>query len=154
MVNLQDLCEEARVTLIPLAESNGNRLTVHCPPEVQPVYTDPARLKQVLLNLLSNACKFTHGGEVSLTVEVCGKNLVFAVVDTGEGSEASKLGEYFEAFSQGDSSTRRRYGGAGLGLTISKRICDILGAQLEAESVLGEGSTFTVVLPHSVQPAS
>ena len=145
-VDLPSLCEEIGRTIRPLAEANGNRLLVVCDPDTRPIESDSTRLRQVVLNLLSNACKFTHDGEVSLRVSQGENYTELAISDTGIGMDADKLDDYFEPFSQGDSSTRRRYGGAGLGLTISKKICELLGAELSGQSEVGQGTTFLVQL--------
>lgn len=109
---------------------------------------DRDRLRQVLGNLLDNAIKFTAQGAVTLVVErVAGGLLRFSVVDTGNGIPADRLARIFEPFEQGDSSTTRRYGGTGLGLTISRRIVELMGGRLEVSSKEGAGSTFTFTLP-------
>jgi len=122
------------------------------------VYGDPTRIRQVLLNLLGNAVKFTERGEVALTV-TCDPELGsadgvrFSVRDTGIGIASDKVGRIFESFTQADSSTTRKYGGTGLGLTISKRLVDLMGGELVAESAVGVGSTFTfsIALPAVVR---
>jgi signal transduction histidine kinase/CheY-like chemotaxis protein len=121
------------------------------------VIGDPTRLRQVVLNLLGNAIKFTREGEVRLTVRVLETDheqmrLEFAIRDTGIGIEAAKLGTIFEAFSQADTSTTRSFGGTGLGLTITQRLLELMGGDLRVESVPGEGSTFTFVLPFDLVP--
>ena len=109
------------------------------------------RLRQIMLNLLSNACKFTEGGEVNLTVERRtdgGKDWVrFAVADTGIGMTPEQQARVFGEFSQADSSTTRKYGGTGLGLAISRRLCRMMGGDIELTSEPGVGSTFTARLP-------
>ncbi len=116
---------------------------------------DPSRLQQILLNLLGNAIKFTESGEVALRVTRDGKASVptalrFTVTDTGIGIPAEKLTQIFERFTQADSSTTRRFGGSGLGLTISKRLVELMGGQVDAQSTVGEGSVFTVVVPFEI----
>ncbi|HEY8945907.1 MAG TPA: ATP-binding protein, partial [Polyangiaceae bacterium] len=118
------------------------------------LFTDPSRLQQILKNLLSNAFKFTSEGEVSLRMKrktsAEGEPMIsFAVKDTGIGIPADKQKLIFEAFQQADGTTSRKYGGTGLGLTISREIARLLGGTLEVESVLGQGSTFTLSLPYS-----
>ena len=116
------------------------------------VIGDPTRLRQIILNILSNAVKFTSGGEVSLTVSRAPShdhpdNLTFTIEDTGVGISADKLEAIFAPFSQADSSTTRKFGGSGLGLSISKKLTDLMGGTISAESIQGKGSTFEVTLP-------
>ena len=110
-----------------LAAKNGNRLVVECPPDIGTVRSDPTRLRQIMLNLLSNACKFTENGSVSLSVARSREDgddwISIRVVDTGIGMTSEQLGKLFQEFSQADSSTTRKYGGTGLGLAISDRLC-------------------------------
>jgi signal transduction histidine kinase/CheY-like chemotaxis protein len=135
----------------PLAAKNGNRLVVDCPPDIGTVRTDPTRLRQIMLNLLSNACKFTEQGSVSLSVgrsRADGDDWIsIRVVDTGIGMTSEQLGRLFQEFSQADSSTTRKYGGTGLGLAISDRLCRIMGGSIDVESEPGVGTTFSVRLP-------
>jgi signal transduction histidine kinase/CheY-like chemotaxis protein len=135
----------------PLADKNGNRLEVQCDPAVGSMRADLTKLRQALFNLLSNACKFTDHGTVTLTVsrqtEPAGEWLTFSVRDTGIGLTAEQLGRLFQEFSQADASTTRKYGGTGLGLALSRRLCRLMGGDLTVESVPGAGSTFTIRLP-------
>jgi PAS domain S-box-containing protein len=138
-------------TIAPLADKNANTLEVSCPAQVGVVRSDPTRVRQVLFNLLSNACKFTSRGKVSLEVTratVDGADWVTLTVrDTGRGIKAAELGKIFQPFVQGDASTTRQYGGTGLGLAISQRFCRMMGGEITVESEWGKGSTFTVRLP-------
>ena len=111
---------------------------------------DAMRLRQILLNLLSNACKFTKDGEVTLRARRIadgGGSIEFAVADTGIGMTAEQQARLFEEFNQADSSTARRFGGTGLGLAISRRLARIMGGDVTVVSELGKGSVFTVRLP-------
>jgi len=150
-VEVPHLVSELVEIVTPLAEKNGNAFLVSVEPEVGTVTTDHTKLRQSLLNLLSNACKFTERGEVRLEVSRRGWNgssrLVFAVSDTGLGMDVEQLGRLFQPFVQADSSTNRRYGGTGLGLAITRRFCRLMGGDVTAESQPGAGSRFTIELP-------
>jgi adenylate cyclase len=143
--------EEVVGTARPLAEQNKNALELDCPDGTGSVHADNMRLRQILLNLLSNACKFTKGGTVRLRVaraEEASQHWVdFAVSDTGIGMTEEQLGRLFQEFSQADASTTRQFGGTGLGLAISRRLCRLMGGDITVTSAPGEGSTFTVRLP-------
>jgi signal transduction histidine kinase/CheY-like chemotaxis protein len=142
----------------PLAAKNGNRLQVECPADIGTVRSDPTRLRQIMLNLLSNACKFTEQGSVSLLVgrdqSDKGDWISIHVIDTGIGMTSEQLGRLFQEFSQADSSTTRKYGGTGLGLAISDRLCRLMGGTIEVESKPGVGTTFHVRLPAGQNGAS
>jgi signal transduction histidine kinase/CheY-like chemotaxis protein len=150
-VNVAQLVDEVVGTARPLAEQNKNRLTVECPSGLAPLVVDAMRLRQILLNLLSNACKFTKAGEVSLRVlpvSLDGRRwLELAIADTGIGMTPEQLGKLFEEFMQADQSTARRYGGTGLGLAITRRLCRMMGGDVSVRSEVGRGSTFVVRLP-------
>jgi CheY-like chemotaxis protein len=146
-VDLEGLVEEVRSIVEPLATTNGNRLEIVCPAAPGTFHTDRTKLKQSLLNLLSNASKFTHEGCVSLEVRPADAEISFVVRDTGIGMTEEQQGRLFQAFSQADASTTRQYGGTGLGLAITKQFCEMLGGSITVESRLGQGSTFTVILP-------
>jgi signal transduction histidine kinase/DNA-binding response OmpR family regulator len=134
-----------------LAAKNGNRLVVECPPNIGAVRSDPTRLRQIMLNLLSNACKFTENGSVSLSVARSREDgndwISIRVDDTGIGMTSEQLGKLFQEFSQADSSTTRKYGGTGLGLAISDRLCRMMGGSIDVKSEPGVGTTFSVRLP-------
>ena len=156
-VDIAALVEELATTVQLLADKNGNRLTVHLPNDFGTMQVDLTRVRQIVLNLLSNACKFTEGGEVRLTVDrqaTGGRDWVlFAVADTGVGMTQEQQTKVFQEFSQADTSTTRRYGGTGLGLAISQRLCRMMGGDIELSSEPGIGSTFTARLPATVESA-
>jgi adenylate cyclase len=135
----------------PLAAKNGNRLLVECPSDIGTVRSDPTRLRQIMFNLLSNACKFTQHGSVSLLVGRVpsdgGEWISIRVIDTGIGMTTEQLGKVFQEFSQADNSTTRKYGGTGLGLAITDRLCRLMGGTVNVESKPGVGTTFSVRLP-------
>jgi signal transduction histidine kinase/DNA-binding response OmpR family regulator len=146
-VDLASLVEEVRSIVEPLAAGNANRLEIVCPATLGTLYTDRTKLKQSLLNLLSNAGKFTHEGRITLELRPTAGEISFIVSDTGIGMTEEQLGRLFQAFSQADASTTRRYGGTGLGLAITKHFCEILGGSIAVKSTSGRGSTFTITLP-------
>ena len=142
-------------TVGTLAARNGNTLTVDCPAGIGSMVADPTRFRQVLLNLASNAAKFTEKGTISLSVRRTegGDAIVVSVADTGIGMTAEQTGRLFQEFVQADASTTRKYGGTGLGLAISRRFCQMMGGDITVESAPGQGSTFTVRLPaHAAAP--
>jgi signal transduction histidine kinase/CheY-like chemotaxis protein len=142
---------EIKNTVEPLLDKNANQLKVECADGLPRMRADLTKLRQVLFNLLSNASKFTDHGTITLTVsaeEVGGTDrMTFRVKDTGIGMSQEQIGKVFEAFTQADNSTTRKYGGTGLGLTITRKFCQMMGGDIEVESVQGGGSTFTVHLP-------
>ena len=148
---VEDLIEEVTATSHPLLAKNNNSLRVERTAKLGIAHQDKPKIRQALLNLLSNAAKFTHGGKITLQVNrvVDGETdeLQFAVIDTGIGIPDEKLGKIFQEFGQADDSTTRDYGGTGLGLPISRRLCHLLGGSLTVSSIPGSGSTFTVRLP-------
>jgi signal transduction histidine kinase len=149
-VNLARLIDEVIGTAGQLAEKNQNRLTVEAQESVGALTADSMRLKQILLNLLSNACKFTKEGEIALRVRKVadGRDWVeLAVADTGIGLTAEQQAKLFQEFTQADSLTARRYGGTGLGLALSRKLARMMGGDVTVASELGKGSVFTVRLP-------
>jgi len=149
-VNLTPLINEVVDTARPLAEQNNNRLVVKCQENLGSLTVDPMRLRQILLNLLSNACKFTKQGEVTLLARKLvneGNWIEFAVSDTGIGMTPEQQAKLFEEFTQADSSTARQYGGTGLGLAITRKLARMMGGDVTLMSEAGKGSTFTVRLP-------
>jgi two-component system NtrC family sensor kinase len=153
-VNLAPLIDEVIGTARQLAEQNKNHLVVESQENLGPLIVDPMRLRQILLNLLSNACKFTKQGEVTLHVKkvVNGRNWIeFVVADTGIGMTPEQQAKLFEEFTQADSSTARQYGGTGLGLAITRKLARMMGGDVTLTSVPGKGSVFTVRLPGSAE---
>jgi signal transduction histidine kinase len=149
-VNLPRLIDEVVGTAGQLAEKNKNRLVVEAQENVGVLTADAMRLKQILLNLLSNACKFTKEGEVALRVRKVadGRDWVeLAVADSGIGMTAEQQAKLFQDFTQADSLTARRYGGTGLGLAISRKLARMMGGDVTVASEPGKGSVFTVRLP-------
>ncbi len=166
------MIEEVMTTAQPLVEKKGNALALKTKGELGTMYADQPKVRQILLNLLSNAAKFTEKGVITIGVErvknkkskptkqnkkndFSGSNyssqiLIFRVSDTGIGMTDEQLEQIFKPFTQADASTTRKYGGTGLGLTISQRLCQILGGEISVESQDGKGSTFTVRLPERV----
>lgn len=172
--NIATLIKEIEALVQPLFKKNHNQLQVNCAPDVEGMYADRIKVKQVLLNLLSNATKFTENGWVNLNVIYIdqlnpkisaniSENLsssillnnehqlqgwvAFEVIDTGIGLRAEQMTKIFEPFERADNSTTRRYEGTGLGLSISKRFCELMGGAITVESEIGQGSTFTAYFP-------
>jgi len=156
-IDVGELIDQVSATAHPLMGKNNNRLIIERGAELGEAYQDFTKLRQTLLNVLSNAAKFTHDGTITLNAEredASGEEwLVFGVTDSGIGIAEEKLEHIFEEFSQADNSTTRDYGGTGLGLTISRRFCQMLGGDMTVASELGVGSTFTIRLPARL-PAS
>lgn len=169
--DIHALIESAVATASPLVEKNGNTLEVYCPDNLETMHADMTKVRQVLLNLLSNAAKFTKNGKITIGVEKI-KNeqlrmknqeesaeilisnsefLSFRVADTGIGMTQEQLQLVFQPFTQADASTTRKYGGTGLGLAISQRFCQMMGGSIEASSTLTRGTTFTVQLPRAIK---
>jgi signal transduction histidine kinase len=149
-VNLPRLIDEVIGTAGQLAEKNQNRLVVEAQENLGALTADSMRLKQILLNLLSNACKFTKDGEVALRVRKVadGRDWVeLAVADSGIGMTAEQQAKLFQDFTQADSLTARRYGGTGLGLALSRKLARMMGGDVTVTSEMGKGSVFTVRLP-------
>lgn len=140
-------------TLQPIAEKQSNSVSVHCPENIGKLYADQTKIRQSLYNLLSNACKFTQSGEISLTVsEDAGEEIVFSIKDTGIGMTPEQLEKVFKAFTQADASTTRKYGGTGLGLTITKQFIEMMGGHISVTSQYGYGTEFTIHIPRQVEP--
>jgi adenylate cyclase len=156
-VVLAPLIEEVIGTARQLAEQNKNRLVVDAQENLDALTVDPMRLRQILLNLLSNACKFTTQGEVALRVRkvLDGRNWIeFAVADTGIGMTPEQQAKLFEEFIQADTSTAQRYGGTGLGLAITRKLVRMMGGDVTVASEAGKGSVFTVRLPVGLEKSA
>ena len=154
--NVIDFVRELEQSIAPQVRKRGNRLVVRCADNAGAVIADRGKLKQVLLNLLGNACKFTTDGEISLIAnrDYESSLLLFEVRDTGIGIEPSKLAVIFEKFTQIDASPTRRYEGAGLGLAITRELCAMMGASVDVTSKPGKGTCFSVSLPIQVALAN
>jgi signal transduction histidine kinase/DNA-binding response OmpR family regulator len=152
------LVRDVAAVLGPLAQKNQNRLEVHCAPDVGAMRADLTKLRQALFNLVSNACKFTERGSVTLAVSrdtaESGDGIVFAVRDTGIGMTSEQMARLFQEFAQADASTTRRFGGTGLGLALSRRLCRMMGGDITVASEPGHGSTFTIRLPAEVREST
>ncbi|MDX2213831.1 MAG: response regulator [Oculatellaceae cyanobacterium bins.114] len=170
--DILQMIQDVVSTIHPLLEKNHNTLVVDCPDSIGTMYADLTKVRQNLLNLLSNAAKFTNQGTVTLKVWKEGQPqheddkvkragdsfesrpvtsvIWFQVSDTGIGMTAEQMSKLFQAFTQADASTTRKYGGTGLGLAIAQRFCQMMGGSLEVESVVDQGTTFTMVLPVQV----
>ena len=140
-------------------QANHNQLEINVSSEVSNMYADVMKVRQSLLNLLSNAAKFTHHGQITLNIRMISWStptsklgIEFQVADTGIGISQEDLGKLFQVFTQADSSSTREYGGTGLGLAISQQFCQMMGGDITVDSTLGRGSTFTIRLPLTVQP--
>ena len=153
--SLAPVIDEVIKTIEPLAAKNGNQVAVHCDREVGTMHADQMRLRQALLNLMSNANKFTERGTITIDArhrqENDGDWITLAVTDTGIGMTPEQMGKLFQEFSQASSSTASKYGGTGLGLAISRRFCQMMGGDITVESAPGHGSTFTIRLPRIVE---
>jgi signal transduction histidine kinase len=149
MVQLAPLIDEVIGTARQLADQNKNRLTAEVPDDIGPLTIDPMRLRQVLFNLLSNACKFTKDGEVKLGASRAHRRdwVELSVSDTGIGMTAEQQAMLFEEFSQADKTTAQRFGGTGLGLAITRKLARMMGGDVTVASEPGKGSVFTVRLP-------
>jgi len=150
--DLRTAVEDVATTVQPLIARNANSLSVEVAADAGAIITDLTRFRQILLNLLSNASKFTERGTITLRVERDGAEVVVSVTDSGIGMTPEQLGRLFEAFSQAEVSTSKKYGGTGLGLAITRRFCQLMGGDVTAASEPGRGSTFTVRLPGSASP--
>jgi signal transduction histidine kinase len=153
---IQDVTQDAFQTIKPLLQKNNNTLKIQCNENLGYMVADPAWVRQTLINLLSNACKFTKDGAISLEVLRVNRGntpwIIFNTIDTGIGIAQEKIVSIFSEFTQADSSINRKFGGTGLGLAISQRFCRMMGGSISVHSEVDKGSTFTVQLPAKVIP--
>jgi signal transduction histidine kinase len=154
---LAPLIADVVKTIEPLAAKNANQVAVNCDGAIGTLHGDQMRLRQAMLNLMSNANKFTERGTITVDARQGQENgrdwVAIAVADTGIGMTPEQMDKLFEEFSQADASTTRKYGGTGLGLAISKRFCQMMGGDITVESEPGKGSTFVIRLPRIVEEA-
>jgi signal transduction histidine kinase/CheY-like chemotaxis protein len=152
---LVPLIENVAKTIEPMATKNGNRIVIDCLADLGTIHADQTRFRQSLLNLASNANKFTEKGTIIIAAHQGQKNdrdwITVAVTDTGIGMTPEQMRKLFQQFSQASSGTASKYGGTGLGLAISKRFCQMMGGDITVESEPGRGSTFTIRLPRMAQ---
>jgi signal transduction histidine kinase len=148
---LLPVIQDVAKTIEPMATKNGNRVVIDCPADLGTVHADQIRLRQSLLNLASNANKFTEKGTVSITAHQGEEHnrdwITLAVTDTGIGMTPEQMDKLFQEFSQATSTTASKYGGTGFGLVISRRFCQMMGGDIIVASEPGKGSVFTVRLP-------
>jgi len=155
--DIAGVVQDVTTTVRPLVAKNNNRLEIDCPSNLPSMRADQTKVRQILFNLLSNAGKFTEKGTIRLKVQPIPTHesqpamVNFILSDTGIGMTEQQLGKLFQAFTQAEASTTRKYGGTGLGLAISKRFCQSMGGDLTASSEVGKGSTFTLTLPLEVR---
>jgi signal transduction histidine kinase len=148
---LAPLIADVVKTIEPLAAKNANQIAINCDGAIGALHADQMRLRQAMLNLMSNANKFTERGTITVDARQGRENgrdwVTIAVADTGIGMTPEQMDKLFQEFSQADASTTRKYGGTGLGLAISRRFCQMMGGDITVESQPGRGSTFTIWLP-------
>lgn len=157
-IDLSSLLDEVKSIIAPLVAKNGNELEVRLADHVGRMRTDRTKLKQCLLNVLSNASKFTQDGKLTVQVrrfETDGPKIEIVISDTGIGMNEDQIGRLFQAFSQADASTTKKFGGTGLGLAITRHFCRLLGGDISVASQPGVGSSFTIILPdQAAEPES
>jgi PAS domain S-box-containing protein len=150
--DIAQFLEEITDTIIPLVNKNHNQLVMEKSNDLNTMYADQTKLRQVLYNLLSNACKFTERGKIFIRVWQEEPWIFFAIADTGIGLTREQLEKLFHKYVQANSSTSHKYGGTGLGLVLSQQFCRLMGGKITVNSELGKGSIFTVCLPQRVIP--
>ncbi len=146
-ISIQSLIQDICSTLKPAIENNGNKLVLDINSDIDFIQVDPTRTKQILFNLIDNANKFTHGGEIKLTANMQENKLMVCIQDSGIGIEEDKIEHIFDEFVQADISTTRRYGGTGLGLSICRHLVQLMGGDISVRSSPGQGSRFTILIP-------
>jgi ABC-type polar amino acid transport system ATPase subunit/two-component sensor histidine kinase len=152
---LKDLISLIEATTKPLLDKNSNKFVVKIDKSIETMKNDETKLKQVLLNMISNSSKFTKEGTVSLTISEEAKNRIkFELSDTGIGMTENQLENVFEEFTQAETSTSKDYGGTGLGLPICKKITELMGGKIEVQSKIGEGTTFSIIIPKTIEAKS
>jgi signal transduction histidine kinase len=153
-IGLAPVLEQCVRTVEPLVKADAVRLVKEFDQALSEMYVDEEKLRQIIINLLSNAAKFTERGSIRLRAHAVNGSVAIAVADTGTGIPADKLSLIFEEFEQADASSTRVHGGTGLGLAIARRLARLMGGDIAVESTLGSGSTFTLTLPlHYGAPA-
>lgn len=153
-VDLADVVRECAATVEPLLRAKPVEMNVRIEPNASVLMSDSLKLRQIILNLLSNAAKFTEGGEINTIASIDGTDIVIIIEDTGVGIASAQLEVIFEKFRQVEGGSTRRVGGTGLGLAIVREVCRLLGGTVSVSSVLGRGSRFTVRLPFVAPPRS
>jgi len=149
-IRIRDMVDRIEATVLPLAAKNRNRLVIDITHAPESIFQDAMRLEQVLINLLSNACKFTDQGDITLAINTWDNSIVFSVQDTGIGLSDDQAQNLFNEFAQADASISRDYGGTGLGLSISRQLVELMGGTISVSSELGVGSNFVVTLPQKI----
>ncbi len=151
---VQSVLTEVEATIRPMVVKNKNRFDLVSDGDLGAMYSDAMRMKQILINLLGNACKFTHNGRITLMVRREVENgadwVSFVVNDTGIGMSREQIDRLFQPFTQADSNIAVKYGGTGLGLAITRRLITMMGGRISVNSEVGVGSTFTVRVPARV----
>lgn len=152
--DVENMVNDVTSMLLPLARNNNNELYVFCDRNVGSIWADETKIRQSVLNVVNNACKFTKNGKVYVCISTekrkLGDYISIEVSDTGIGMTDEQMARLFQEFSQADPATSRQYGGSGLGLAISKRFCNMMGGDITVASKFGEGSVFTILIPRQV----
>ncbi len=149
--DIKMMMNDIKILSEPLAAKKANQLVLTVDDALGKMVADSVKVKQIIINLISNACKFTEKGQVKISARKEKDMIVFEVSDTGIGMTPDQLSNLFQAFTQGDATTTRKYGGTGLGLTISKKLCELMGGRITVVSEVEKGTTFTVAIPLIVQ---